>query len=564
MEGAGARSPHTAGAGSNLRGGDGRTSRPRERSASGRVPPHNLEAEQAVIGAALVAADAAEVLTSTLNPGDFYSPNHQHAAAAVAELVAGAEPVDVVTVAEELRRAGVLELVGGVQYLLELQALTPSIGRAAAYARIVKDAAVLRRLISTAADIAELGYAAHDDPTTAVHRAGELLSRMGTADAARLSTLEIPDIAALLASDLTPEQPTLFARSDGAALFYGGKIHTLQAEPSSGKSWIALGIVAEVLDAGGAAVYVDYEDTSTGILGRLRTLSVPTDSLAARFRYMQIPGRFGPAERLALDQLLAELNPDVVVIDGVGEALSREGLSEDKADDVLRWTDLIPRPIARTGAAVVMIDHVAKDPEQRGRWARGSGAKLGAIDGAAYQVKVRAAFSRHRAGRVDLVVAKDRPGGVGAIGETVATIHIEPSGAGELVRLRVEPPATTAPTDSWKPTRLMAKVAEVIAEASGALTASAIPALVHAHKPALVREALTRLIAEGYVAETGRPKRLTVVKPYTEEGAPAGPPPPAPEPPAGLFDDDEPRELTDEELAAADQYAHNYYDDPNF
>lgn len=517
-----------------------------------------------MLGAALVAETAAEVLTSTLSAGDFYAPSHQHCAAAVAELVAGAEPVDVVTVAEELRRGGVLELVGGVEYLLELQALTPSIGRAASYARIVKDAAVLRRLIATAAEIAELGYAAHEDPTSAVHRAGELLSRMGTGDASRLSTIEVADIAALLASDLTPEQPSLFTRTDGAALFYAGKAHTLQAEPSAGKTWLALGIVAEVLDAGGAAVYVDYEDTAVGLLTRCRTLSIDNAALAGRFRYMQIPGKFGPAERLHLDSLLAEVNPDVVVIDGVGESLAREGLSEDKADDVLRWADLLPRPITRTGAAVVMIDHVTKDPEQRGRWARGSGAKLGAIDGTAYQVKVRAAFSRHRAGRVDLVVSKDRPGGVGAIGETVATIHIEPSGAGELVRLRVEPPATTAPTDSWKPTRLMAKVAEVIAEGAGTLTASAIPGLVHAQKPALVREALARLKLEGYVTEAGRPKRLVLVKPYTEEGAPAGPPPPAPEPPAGLFDDDEPRDLTDEQLAAADQYAHNYYDDPNF
>ena len=538
--------------------------RARKSSGDARVPPHNLDAEASALGAALLNPGAAASIVSIADPGDYFRPAHQFIAAAIGRLMAEEDPhLDVVTVAEELRRAGMLDDCGGAQYLLELQNATPAISNAHRYARIVKDAAILRRLIYTAAEISELGYTAHDDPSSAIVRAGELLSRMGTADAETLSTLEVADVAALLAGNLQTEQPALLTRTDGGSLLYPGKMHVFQAEPSSGKSWLALVAVAEVLAMGGAAGYLDYEDTGPGILGRLRTLGVTDAVMAERFYYANPTGRFGPAEKLSLWNALDRLNCDLVVIDGVGEALSREGLSEDKAEDVIRWTDLLPRPIARTGAGVLMLDHVAKDLEQRGRWARGSGAKLGAVDGASYQIKVRVPFSRHREGRFDLVVAKDRPGGVGAIGEIVATVHVTPHAAGELVTVRVEPHSTeaAAPTDSWKPTVIMGKVWTALDGSTVPLTASALSTLVHS-EPRLVKEAITRLIAEGFVAETGkRPKTLRTVKPYTD-----APPPLAPawreEPPPELFDPED-YQPTDEDLAEIDRQR-GYYQHPEF
>lgn len=503
------------------------------------MPPHNLDAESSALGAALLSPGAAASLVSITDPGDFYKPSHQHIASAMARLMAEEDPhLDVVTVAELLRRDGLLEECGGAQYLLELQNATPAISNAHRYARIVKDTAILRRLIYTATEIADLGYGAPDDPSSAIVRAGELLSRMGTADAETLSTLEVADVAALLAGNLQPEMPALLARTDGGALLYPGKMHVFQAEPSSGKSWLALWAVAEVLAMGGAAGYLDFEDTANGILRRLRNLGVTDSVMADRFYYANPTGRFGPAEKLSLWNALDRMNLDLVVIDGVGESLSREGLSEDKADDVIRWTDLLPRPIARTGAAVLMLDHVAKDPEQRGRWARGSGAKLAAVDGASYQIKVRVPFSRHRPGRFDMVVAKDRPGGVGAIGETVATVHVTPHAAGELVTMKIDPHTTeqTAPTDSWKPTVIMGKVWAALDGSTVPLTASALSSLVHS-EPRLVKEAITRLIAEGFVAETGkRPKTLRTVKPYTDAPQLAAPPWREPPPPPELFE----------------------------
>ena len=542
------------------------------KGSASRVPPHNLDAEASALGAAMLSIGAAETIVSILTPGDFYRPAHQHIFAALCRLLADEAPhVDVVTLGDQLRRDGTLDDVGGTAYVHELQNATPAISAAGRYARIVKDAAILRRLIYTASSIAELGYnAGTEDPSSAVARAGELLSQMDAGDVRSLSTLEVADMAALLASDLQPEQPSLLVRSDGGALLYAGKMHTFQAEPSSGKSWVALVAVVEVLAMGGAAGYLDFEDTPVGIATRLLQLGAAPTAIAERFYYAQPVGKFGPAERLDLQRALERMNLDLVVIDGVGESLSREGLSEDKADDVIRWTDLLPRPIARTGAAVLMLDHVAKDPEQRGRWARGSGAKLAAVDGVVYQLKVRTSFSRHRAGRLDMIVAKDRPGGVGAIGETVASITVTPHGGGERVVVAVDPhTAEQASTDTWKPTILMGKVFAALSESSSPLTATQLSTMVHSEKPRLVKESIARLIQEGYIAETGkRPKVLRVVRPY--DGAPSTnghrlAPAWREEPPPALFDDDYSRPSS-EELAEIEQQreASGFYNSDHF
>lgn len=518
-----------------------------QRRGDNRLPPHNLDAERAVLGAALLHVGALEVVAQSVTAADFYDARHQHVAATLLHLHKAGKPVDAVTVADELRRLGILDELGGGTFLLELQTQTPSISNAARYARIVRDTATLRRVIAASAQIADIGYGEPDDIAAALARAQDVLADLAISSEPGASTFDVADLAALLATDLEPEQPTFLTRTDGRALLYAGKMHVFQAEPSTGKSWIALLAVAEVLSIGGAAVYEDFEDTAQGIVGRLLRLGVEASTIAQRFAYVNISGPFGAAERRSQDLLLARLNPDLVVIDGVAESLARCGYSEDKADDIVRWFELLPRPLARTGAAVLMLDHVAKDPEQRGRWARGSGAKLGAVDGASYQLRVIAPFSRHRSGKIKLVVAKDRPGGVGAIGETVGLVSIDPYANGERVTMKLEPnPDEVAPGDTWKPTIIMAHVARTLAEAQQPLTAGGVAAVLSHHKRGLVNEAIQRLTQEGYVQQSrGRVKTLTLLRPY-DDGAP-DPPPATPEhyDDAALFDDDYRRSLDD-------------------
>lgn len=521
--------------------------RGRKASRDARVPPHSLEAERSVLGAALLAPSAVDALVSGTDVADFYKPAHQHIAHAIRTLTSVDSPVDVVTVGDQLRRDGLLDSAGGIPALLELQNDTPSVSSAARYAKIVHDAGILRRLIDTAASITEAAYGHHDPPAALAH-AGQLLDRL-TSNSVVDDDFgwDIADIAALLAGDLEPEEATLLRRTDGAGLLYPGKVHNFQAEPTSGKSWIACYLCAEVLELGGSALYLDNEDTGHGILRRMIQVGASPAALRTRFAYRQLTSRFGPAQKLSLDRILDELNPDVVIIDGVAEALTREGLSEDKADDIVRWFDLFPRPIARTGAAVALLDHVSKDPEQRGRWARGSGAKLAAVDGTAYQVKVRTPWSRHRAGKAQLVVAKDRPGGVGAVGDIVADISVEPHGAGARVSMRFDPHVVDqAPSDTFKPTIIMGTMFRTLSEAPVPLTATGLLNLTGS-KPSLKKEALQRLLMEGYIAEnSGRPKTLRIAKPWDGAGAPNAQAPAWREPPPELFEPDHDEPDTDD------------------
>lgn len=138
-------------------------------SGSGRVPPHNLQAEESVLGALMLSREAIGLVGEAgLGPRDFYNPAHQHIFDAIRSLYSGSSPVDVVTVADELRRHNLLDQVGGIERLNELQNMTPSVSGAEHYAKIVMDTALLRRLIHTAGEITDIAFGEPDDVTKAV------------------------------------------------------------------------------------------------------------------------------------------------------------------------------------------------------------------------------------------------------------------------------------------------------------------------------------------------------------------------------------------------------------
>ncbi len=153
----------------------GASSRQQGASAS-RVPPHNLQAEESLLGAMLLSRDAIVAAVEVqLSADDFYKPAHGHVFDAVTSLYAQGDPADPVTVAESLSRAGVLEAIGGPAILIGLQAGTPSIGNAGRYARIIEEHSLLRRLIRVAGDIAEMGYSVPEDVANAVDEAEAMI-----------------------------------------------------------------------------------------------------------------------------------------------------------------------------------------------------------------------------------------------------------------------------------------------------------------------------------------------------------------------------------------------------
>ena len=133
-----------------------------------RVPPSNLRAEESVLGAMLLSREAIAEVVETLDPDHFYKPAHGHLYDAIMGLYGAGQPVDAVTVAEELQRASVLEEIGGPALLLDLQGSTPAIGNASHYAKIVEEHALLRRLIAVSNEIAEMAYGMPDDVVKAI------------------------------------------------------------------------------------------------------------------------------------------------------------------------------------------------------------------------------------------------------------------------------------------------------------------------------------------------------------------------------------------------------------
>lgn len=140
-----------------------------------KVPPHNLEAEESVLGACMLSREAIATAIELLSPDDFYKPAHAEIMAAVLELYGRGEPVDAVTLSEELTRRGTLEGIGGKPYIHTLVQGVPTTGSAAHYAKIVEEHALLRRLIVASQNISDIAFSMPQDVEEAIDQSEDLI-----------------------------------------------------------------------------------------------------------------------------------------------------------------------------------------------------------------------------------------------------------------------------------------------------------------------------------------------------------------------------------------------------
>ncbi len=428
-------------------------------SAPQSVPPHDLVAEAGVLGLGLLHTEGVDLVASLAD--DFYGTNHGHIASAIAR----ARTPDVHTVATLLERDGLLGQIGGDVELVSLLANAPATAVGRRYAQDIREHARRRRQLARLAE-ADATIRLGGDPTGSV---AELLTLLAPPSTAPM----FEDVADALDRD-GPDDPTVFVRSDGQRLFYPQAVHSLFSEPSVGKTTVAGMAVVQEMEAGHRVVYLDYEDILPRLARRLLALDVSRLALLDRFHYAR-PGPLDDAGAAALVAHVADLSPTLVVVDGVAEALTAQGLDEGEPGDIARFYAMLCRPLAATGAAVVLLDHVAKDKEGRGRWARGSGHKLAAIDGAAYTLTATVPFSRHRSGRLLMTIAKDRPGAIGATGDVAAVIRLEPIGGGQRLVVTIDP-SLYVETDTAAPAagvseQLRSTVLEVVSKLSEGGTA---------------------------------------------------------------------------------------------
>ncbi|HEV3264073.1 MAG TPA: replicative DNA helicase [Acidimicrobiales bacterium] len=220
---------------------------------AGRIPPHNLEAEESLLGAMLLSRDAISSAMEFCNPEDFYKQSHGHIFSAITSLYSQGEPADWVTVTEELRRRGLLESIGDPSVFVSLQANTPSIGNAEHYAKIIEEHALLRRLVSVAGEITELGYSLPEDVSHVLDKAESLVFDV----AQRRVVDSMTPLKDLLGQSLDHLE-VLFSRGEaitGLATGYTdldeqlaglqpSNLIVVGARPAMGKTSFALGMVA--------------------------------------------------------------------------------------------------------------------------------------------------------------------------------------------------------------------------------------------------------------------------------------------------------------------------------
>jgi hypothetical protein len=332
------------------------------------------------------------------------------------------------------------------------------------------------------------------------------------------------DLAAILAGDHVEDPPAYLKRSDGPALFYAGKTHNVQGEPESCKGWFVLTAAAEVLASDRPVVYLDFEDDAPSVVGRLLALGCDRDRLAARFLYVRPDEPLGPPGSAGQAQLQAALAnpPALIVIDGVTEALTIHGLDLIDNGDVAKWLTMLPRPLAATGAAVVQVDHVVKDRENRKRYAIGAQHKLAGVH-CAYTLDVIEPFGRGRDGLIKVAVTKDRPGYVRqhANGEQqIALMRLAstPDSDGATVTVTLDAPDSTDAEGHFRPTVLMARISDALEQTPGMVTRE-IRGIKG--KSDAISTALRLLIADGYVRVEidGQAHRHYSVRPFSQDGA---------------------------------------------
>ena len=137
-----------------------------------RVPPNDVQAEQAVLGLMLVDKDAVLTVIEMLKPNDFYKPEHEEIYAAILDLYEASKAIDLLTLKEQLRLRGKYDIINGFEYLVSLTSPMYSVANVEYYAEIVREKSTLRKLIKSANIISQESYDAKEDAITITEKAG--------------------------------------------------------------------------------------------------------------------------------------------------------------------------------------------------------------------------------------------------------------------------------------------------------------------------------------------------------------------------------------------------------
>lgn len=313
--------------------------------------------------------------------------------------------------------------------------------------------------------------------------------------------------ARTLGGEIPPEEPPSLLLS----LFYPTGRNLLYGETGCMKTWVALCAAAEVLWAGRAVLWIDYELTQRAVAKRLVALGCTSEE-RSRFHYCR------PSEALAGEgmvyvlTLLKEQDPGLAVVDAFSGALGAACLDDNKNGDVECWWQRDGLVLWGNGArCLLVLDHVNKSEQNRSRYPSGSKRKLEAAD-LAYQVEAKKQMGRNppQNGVLALVTTKDREGHAP---RKPGNLELRPDAQGGITWQKYPDLPNEAAEAPFRPTCLMERVSRAVEQAGDdGLSRNQTERQVEG-KAAAVRTAIDVLVAEGHLVEEAGPRKAKILRP---------------------------------------------------
>jgi replicative DNA helicase len=414
-----------------------------------RTPPHDVAAEQCVLGGMLISKDAISDVMEVIRPQDHYRPAHQLVHEAVLELYGRGEPADAVTVADLLTKRGELGRIGGGTYLHTLIASVPTAANAGYYARIVRERAILRRLVEAGTRIVQLGYNGDGDADELVDRAEAeiygVTERRVSEDYLPLAEImpgALDEIEAIGSrGGVMTGVPTGFADLDALTNgLHPGQMIVIAARPAIGKSTLALDLArAATVKHGLPTVIFSLEMSRNEITMRLlsaearvplhamRTGQMGEEDWARLARRMSevvdAPLYIDDSPNMSMMEIRAKCrrlkqrqNLRLVIIDYL-QLMSSPRRVENRQQEVSEMSRSLKLLAKELDVPVVAISQLNRGPEQRNdkRPLLSDLRESGSIEQDSDLVILlhrEDAYEREspRAGEADLIVAKHRNG----------------------------------------------------------------------------------------------------------------------------------------------------------
>jgi hypothetical protein len=311
-----------------------------------------------------------------------------------------------------------------------------------------------------------------------------------------------------------PEPP----HPDFNSLLYTGKRHVFSAPTESLKTLVATAILLDARRAGRKVAAIDFE-MGPHLMRRLLVDLGATDHELADIYYVEPDG---PPSTVDIENIVLH-RTDLVVIDASMGAFHASGLDDNKRQDVEKFAGQWITPLWQARIATLVLDHVTKASEGRGKYAIGSERKVGQVDVHLGLEVVGTTLTRGGTGLVKVKTLKDRPGFLTR--PYAAEISLASDPDTHRITWDIRPAADQAPTGEWRPTVLMEKVSRYLERHPDGANRTTIYAAVEGKRDYLI-VSVDSLLTDGYAEETVPGKKGTairVLKPYRDEPSPPSP-----------------------------------------